>query len=304
MTIRRGLVFAFLLSGLVLGCSRSSRPDARQVKAPALQPKGAEGPDKEKPPTPKKPDNPGPEKVKQKAREKTAPPPPPPPENPRKTATAEEGVVRGAVRWKGPVPPVLTSAEMLVDVRGRAHAVRPAARVQVDPKGGLANVVVYVKKAPPTAEPFNPETVTLVQTKGRFEPHVQVVARDSKLRLRTTDDTADFELTGATALERGLARGRAMLVGLNRLGVVTVRSQDRPWIAPAYLHVLDHGHFAVTGGDGNFVLPKLPPGDYEIVLWHEGWAKGKEEARPVVRTVPVTVGAGRGVEIQWVLPEA
>jgi hypothetical protein len=37
----------------------------------------------------------------------------------------------------------------------------------------------------------------------------------------------------------------------------------------AYLGVLDHPYFCVTGDGGLFELSNLPPGDYVIEAWHE-----------------------------------
>ena len=37
----------------------------------------------------------------------------------------------------------------------------------------------------------------------------------------------------------------------------------------AYVGVLDHPFFAVTGPDGTFSLKGLPPGTYTVEAWHE-----------------------------------
>jgi hypothetical protein len=37
----------------------------------------------------------------------------------------------------------------------------------------------------------------------------------------------------------------------------------------AYIGVVDHPHFAVTGADGAFELKGVPPGDYTVGIWHE-----------------------------------
>jgi uncharacterized protein (DUF2141 family) len=37
----------------------------------------------------------------------------------------------------------------------------------------------------------------------------------------------------------------------------------------AWVHVLDHPYFSVTGPDGKFSLKGLPAGTYAIEAWHE-----------------------------------
>ncbi len=37
-----------------------------------------------------------------------------------------------------------------------------------------------------------------------------------------------------------------------------------------YIGVLPHPYFVVTGTDGAFQLPNLPPGTYTVAAWHEG----------------------------------
>jgi hypothetical protein len=37
----------------------------------------------------------------------------------------------------------------------------------------------------------------------------------------------------------------------------------------AYVGVLDHPYFAVSGADGTFSIKSLPPGTYTIEAWHE-----------------------------------
>jgi hypothetical protein len=37
----------------------------------------------------------------------------------------------------------------------------------------------------------------------------------------------------------------------------------------AYVGVLDHPYFAVSGPDGSFELKGLPPGTYTVEAWHE-----------------------------------
>ncbi|MFT5051348.1 MAG: hypothetical protein ACI8QZ_002759, partial [Chlamydiales bacterium] len=39
--------------------------------------------------------------------------------------------------------------------------------------------------------------------------------------------------------------------------------------------VQDHPFFAVSGTDGAFSIPNLPPGKYTLTAWHEKYGKKK-----------------------------
>jgi hypothetical protein len=41
----------------------------------------------------------------------------------------------------------------------------------------------------------------------------------------------------------------------------------------AWIGVVDHPYFAVTGPDGAFEWKNVPPGDYTISIWHEKLGK-------------------------------
>ncbi len=63
--------------------------------------------------------------------------------------------------------------------------------------------------------------------------------------------------------------------------MIPVKCNVHPWMR-AYIGVVSHPFFAVTGDDGTFTIKGLPPGTYTIEVWHEKY--GKQEQ-------PVTVGA-------------
>ena len=47
-----------------------------------------------------------------------------------------------------------------------------------------------------------------------------------------------------------------------------VRCDVHPWMS-AWVGVFDHPWFAVTGDDGSFTIPHVPPGKYTLVAWQE-----------------------------------
>jgi uncharacterized protein (DUF2141 family) len=50
--------------------------------------------------------------------------------------------------------------------------------------------------------------------------------------------------------------------------VFKVKCDVHPWMA-AFVHVMEHPFFSVTGDDGSFTLRGLPPGQYTLTAWHE-----------------------------------
>ena len=50
--------------------------------------------------------------------------------------------------------------------------------------------------------------------------------------------------------------------------MIAVKCNVHSWMR-AYIGVLDHPFFAVTGGDGEFTFDGVPPGDYTVAVWHE-----------------------------------
>lgn len=63
------------------------------------------------------------------------------------------------------------------------------------------------------------------------------------------------------------------------------------WMA-GFVHVMQNPYYAVTGDDGTFVIPSVPPGEYTLQLWHESLK---------APTQKLVVKAGEVSEIPFVL---
>jgi hypothetical protein len=50
--------------------------------------------------------------------------------------------------------------------------------------------------------------------------------------------------------------------------MIRIKCNVHGWMR-AYLGMLEHPYYAVTGPDGSFDLTNVPPGDYTIGVWHE-----------------------------------
>jgi hypothetical protein len=63
--------------------------------------------------------------------------------------------------------------------------------------------------------------------------------------------------------------------------MIPVKCNIHPWMR-AYIGVVSHPFFAVTGDDGTFTIKGLPPGTYTVETWHEKYGTQDQQ---------ITVGA-------------
>ena len=76
--------------------------------------------------------------------------------------------------------------------------------------------------------------------------------------------------------------------------MVSVKCDVHSWMQ-AYIGVLDHPYFSVSGADGQFSIEGLPAGDYSVVAWHESF--GTQEMQ-------VSVADGESAEAQFTFSAA
>lgn len=199
---------------------------------------------------------------------------------------AEFGDFQGAVVLDGDVPPVtLLIKKGAPDAKDAAVCAAndiPDESLVVDPTTkGVANVVVYLAKAPSEVHPdlkATSATVDFDQVGCRFLPHVLLVQTSQKVRVLSGDavahntrgnpfKNAPFNFTVAANLREGPNVPQVPLKSAERLPVKVV-CDIHPWM-DAYWVVVDHPYAAVTGAQGQFMIPKLPVGEHEFRVWHE-----------------------------------
>ena len=72
---------------------------------------------------------------------------------------------------------------------------------------------------------------------------------------------------------------RVIKRNMNTPGLVNLRCNGGHVWMNAEMMVVPHPYYAVTDQNGRFELADIPPGNYEIVAWHEGWHMlGRENA--------------------------
>ena len=146
--------------------------------------------------------------------------------------------------------------------------------VVVNKNGTVANVFVYVKQGlegkqfePP------PAAVTMDQKGCWFEPRVLGIQTGQQFQVTNSDPvTHNIHPRPKANREWNQSQPPAeppLMRKFIRLEVmIRVKCNIHPWMR-AWIGVVDHPYFTVTGEDGSFELANLPPGNYTIEAWQE-----------------------------------
>ena len=199
---------------------------------------------------------------------------------------ATAGVVTGRVVWQGEpprVPPYLSPVKPLSEsAPGRGlHQWPNVCAPLVDASGGVGHAVVYLRgvdahKAKPWDLP--PVRVEL----DDYQVHVRqgdAVGRSGFVRCGSQVPFVSKQAVFHSLQGRGAAwfalpladADREQVRTLSRPGVVELSSGAGYYWMRGYLFVLDHPYAAETDEHGYFTLWGVPPGRYELVVWHPNW---------------------------------
>ena len=193
-----------------------------------------------------------------------------------KVDAATAGEVKGMVSLEGTAP-ANEAIRMNADPVCLKQASGPQAAqtfiVGTDGKS-LANVFVYVKDGLGNYVYDTPTTPAVLDQKGcRYTPHVFGVRVNQPVEIVNSDPTL-HNIHALPKANQEFNNGQP-IQGMKMTHTFTAKEVMVPfkcdvhgWMN-AYVGVLDHPYFAVTGNDGTFSLASLPAGTYTIEAWHE-----------------------------------
>jgi hypothetical protein len=192
------------------------------------------------------------------------------------------GTISGTVKWSGPLPH-LTSLPISKDAAicdPDGHKNRDLERLIVGPQNGVANTVVYLKNiSSGKAFDFPPERRSLDQKQCRYEPHILLVPQGDALRMKSSDATLHtIHMDGAATYNLPFPfTNQVISRPMGSAGVVNLKCNGGHVWMNAEAIVALHPYYAVTDETGKFELTGVPPGQYEVVAWHEGWRVARNE---------------------------
>ena len=200
--------------------------------------------------------------------------------------------LKGKIVYTGPLPkldPLITKMALAKikpdDEKVCMPAKMPDDRFLVGTNGGLANVFVYLERAPRGVKVPAPEGEKtrrdFDQEVCRFKPHAMVIRVDGEEVFVVSGDPIPHN-TRTSPIRNPLFN--EVISPKNRKGLqlpytkretapLKVSCDFHTWMS-AYHLPLDHPWAAVTDADGSFEIKDLPAGmDLRFKIWHE--AKGE-----------------------------
>ncbi len=195
--------------------------------------------------------------------------------------------VTGKVAFAGPAP-VMRNIDMSANPAcARAHSSpQKSEEVVVNGNGTLRNVFIWVKSGLPAGQEWQTpsSTMELDQEGCVYKPHVVAVMTGQGIDIKNTDPTNHnihpMPTVNQEWNESQPPKGETKTKSFPREEImIPVKCNVHPWMR-AYISVVSHPFFAVTGEDGTFTIKGLPPGTYTIEAVHEKF--GRQE-------IPLTV---------------
>jgi plastocyanin len=187
--------------------------------------------------------------------------------DPTTTAT-----VTGVITFSGTPPP----STMLTASSADCQAARPKEFSAEDVKvngGKVQDAFVWVKSGLEAyAFPLPKEPVKVDQKGCMYHPRIIGVRAGQDLEFTNSDATL-HNISSKPASQGGwnfvTPQGMAGKRSFKKPEVpVKIGCDVHPWMK-AYVGVVDHPFFAITGPEGTFTMPGLPAGTYTIGVWHE-----------------------------------
>jgi plastocyanin len=212
---------------------------------------------------------------------------------------ANGATLSGKVNFKGGKP-VMREIDMSANPACQKAHSKPVVSQEVIVNGNdtLANAFVWVKDGVPEGKWAVPSKQAVVDQQGCvYTPHVSGVMVGQSVEFRNSDETNHnihpLPQQNREWNESQPPKGDPKVKTFDQQEImIPVKCNIHPWMR-AYIGVVRHPFFAVTGEDGSFSIAGLPPGKYTLEAWHERYGKQDVEVTVAAKdskTVDFTFG--------------
>ena len=239
-------------------------------------------------------------------------------------SVTDGGTITGTVKWSGPQPHLakfpITKDPQICDPE--SAKIRDLERLIIGPEGGIATTVVYLKDVTRGKAFDLPEQRRFLNQKHcRYEPHILLVPQRALLEMKSSDATLHtIHMDGAASYNLPFPFPNQIISrDMQSPGLVNLKCNGGHVWMNAEMFVAPHPYYTVTDESGKFELTNIPPGQYVLVAWHEGWSVARQESmydvltekrvqrpifsEPKVQEKNVTVNPADNVAVNFVLSE-
>lgn len=216
-----------------------------------------------------------------------------------KVDSATAGTIRGKIRFTGAKP---AAKKISLDADPLCAKMHPGGSITedgvvVNKDGSVGNVFVYLKTGLEGKAFAAPAAAVVIDQKGCwFGPRVVGIQTGQALQVTNSDPvTHNIHPQPLKNRDWNQSQGPEDPPLVRKFAapeiMIPVKCNVHNWMH-AWIGVLDHPYFAVTGTDGSFEIRNVPPGTYTVAAWQE--TLGTEEQ-------PVTLAASAESELTFTL---
>jgi hypothetical protein len=186
------------------------------------------------------------------------------------------GAISGKVTLSG-VPPKSKPLDLSKEPDCvKMHASNPlfAETVVTGSGNSLRNVVVYISSGATDYSPAPPAPAIFDQQGCHYATHVLAFRVGQEVKISNSDPIS-HNIHPLAKVNREWNKIQPpgtppFSYAYDHEEFIPIKCNIHPWMQ-GYFVVLKTSHFAVTGDDGRFYLPDLPPGHYTVTAWHESF---------------------------------
>jgi plastocyanin len=192
-------------------------------------------------------------------------------------AVSDGGTISGVVKFKGTAP-APKKLEVTKDKEVCAKTPKTDASLMVS-GGNLVNSVVHVTDIK-KGKKMEPMKVTLDQKGCEYHPHVLAFPAGSTVEIQNPDGILHnihsySKVNSAFNLAQPKFK-KTMTQKIDKPEVINVKCDVHGWMS-GWFFVAENPYFSVTDNSGSFKLTDVPPGTYNVEVWHETLGKASQK---------------------------
>jgi len=204
------------------------------------------------------------------------------------SATPASTRVAGQVTFNGSVGKLKALDLSKEPACAKLHASQPlySESILTGPGNSLRNVVVYVSAGAPPSGPAPATPVLFDQVDCHYATHVLPFRTGQEVKIANSDPLS-HNIHPLAKVNREWNKIQppgtppfSYTYGSEE--IIPVKCNLHSWMS-GYFVVLNTAYYAITGEDGHYTLPALPPGHYTLTAWHESLG---------TQTRDITIGPG------------